>query len=308
MSISGISEMLSIGIVIPFLTTIVAPEIVYKYQIFKSLASLIGSPSNKELVIISGLMLIIISTITAVIRIVNSWLNCRIAALITSDISCLCFKNIINKDYSNQIQNESGEVISEMTNNIQHLNEIMNALFRLITAVIISIFLIICLLNISFSVALISFAVFGFSYLIILYISRPMLMKNSRVITKKNISIVKSLQEGLGATREVIINNLQEYYLDMFKNNVYPLRGKMAQNILISYYPRYILEAIGITVIAIIAIVQYSFNPEQPAFIAVLGAIAISAQRLIPSFQQMYSGWATINGFSAKLLTTKPMP
>jgi len=49
------------------------------------------------------------------------------------------------------------------------------------------------------------------------------------------------------------------------------------------------------------------------AVIPLLGALALGAQRLLPALQQMYSGWANLNGWSASLasiieLLEQPLP
>ena len=41
--------------------------------------------------------------------------------------------------------------------------------------------------------------------------------------------------------------------------------------------------------------------------IPVMGAIALGAQRLLPAFQQIYSGWASLNGMSVSLVTVLEM-
>ena len=79
------------------------------------------------------------------------------------------------------------------------------------------------------------------------------LLKNSKSIANAKSLQIKALQESIGGIREVIINGSQNLHLEIFKSADYPMRDKQAQNSFIAAAPRYIIEAIGLTLICILS-------------------------------------------------------
>jgi len=78
----------------------------------------------------------------------------------------------------------------------------------------------------------------------------------------------------------------------------------MASNVFIGGSPRFAMEALGMVLIALLA---YGVS-SQPGGVAtalpVLGALALGAQRLLPSLQQIFNAWAIIAGSQASLENT----
>ena len=165
---------------------------------------------------------------------------------------------------------------------------------QLSASFIISSFLIISLLILNFKVALISGLVFISSYLLIIFFIRRKLKVNSQVISNSNRSRVKALQEGLGGIRNVILERAQEFYTNLYRNSDYPLRIRESQNWFFGAAPRYILESIGLTFVALLGLILTSNPNNASEALPLLGAIAFGAQRLLPSLQMIYAQWASM--------------
>ena len=101
----------------------------------------------------------------------------------------------------------------------------------------------------------------------------------------------KSIQEGLGGIRNIILDNLQNLYTSIYFSVDTPLRKARAEANYLRMFPRYLLESIGLIIISIIGIISHN-NIEPSLEITILGTFALGAQRLLPAFQQIYSSWA----------------
>ena len=97
--------------------------------------------------------------------------------------------------------------------------------------------------------------------------------------------MVKFLQEGLGGIRDVLVNGTQPYYCKLYSDADTSFRRASADNVFISGSPRYIMEGIGITFIAIMA---YSISRSGgiEAAIPVLGAFAVGARKCSQPFNK----------------------
>jgi ABC-type multidrug transport system fused ATPase/permease subunit len=111
----------------------------------------------------------------------------------------------------------------------------------------------------------------------------------------------KAVQEGLGGIRDVLLDGTQSIYCDIYRRADYPLRMAMANNIFIAGGPRFFMEAVGMVLIATLA---YSLSYQEGGVASALpelGALALGAQRLLPTLQQIYAAWAGIAGSRTSL-------
>jgi len=125
--------------------------------------------------------------------------------------------------------------------------------------------------------------------------------------------MIKSLQEGLGGIRDVLIDGTQQFYCKLYRNADLPLRRASGNNQFIGGSPRYAMEAIGMTLIAGLAYVMTQQEDGMVAAIPVLGALALGAQRLLPALQQAYGAYSTIKGSKSSFedvlnLLDQPLP
>jgi ATP-binding cassette subfamily B protein len=153
-------------------------------------------------------------------------------------------------------------------------------------------------------VAAIAMLGFGTSYALITWRSRKRLRENSQRIAHEQTQLVKALQEGLGGIRDVLLDGTQPAYCDVYRRADMPLRRAQAANIFMAQSPRFLMEALGMILIASLA---FGLS-RQPGGIAtalpVLGALALGAQRLLPALQQGFAAWASIAGNQSALRDT----
>ena len=112
---------------------------------------------------------------------------------------------------------------------------------------------------------------------------------------------MKVLQEGIGAIKDVLLKSNQEIFINIFKKEERLLRNRQAENAFIAYFPRYMMESLGLLLIAIISYLLINEEDNISEVLPLLGVLAIGAQRLIPSLQQIYTNWAGIKDRSASV-------
>jgi len=173
--------------------------------------------------------------------------------------------------------------------------------------------ILLALLSVNPVIALVAFGGFGLIYLAIVGLTRKRLLKNGERISIESTNVIKSLQEGLGGIRDVLIDGSQEAYCQVYRNADRPLRSAQGANIFISQSPRYGMEALGMLLIIVLAYVLAQQADGLVKAIPILGALALGAQRLLPVLQQLYGGWSRMQGGKASLddtldLLEQPLP
>ena len=145
-------------------------------------------------------------------------------------------------------------------------------------------------------VALTASIVFGGAYIGIVRMNRSRYARNSAIIVAAQDDVVKALQEGLGAIRDVIIDGNQDFYARAY--SIANRRSRNAQNDshIRSATPKYILEAVGMLMICTVAFVLSKGESKLLGAVPVLGALAMGAQRLLPAMQVAFGSYSAIVG------------
>jgi ATP-binding cassette subfamily B protein len=137
---------------------------------------------------------------------------------------------------------------------------------------------------------------FGLLYGMVIRFTKTHLKDNSKTIADKSTQMIKSLQEGLGGIRDVLIDGTQQFYCKLYRSADLPLRRASGNIVFIGGSPRYAMEAIGMTLIAGLAYLMIQQEGGVVKAIPVLGALALGAQRLLPALQRAYSSYSQIKG------------
>ena len=130
---------------------------------------------------------------------------------------------------------------------------------------------------------------------------------------RESTQVHKSLQEGLGGIRDVLLDGTQPLYCDIYRQAIHALRHAQGSNAFIAQSPRYVMETLGMVLIAVLAY-GFSFQASGAGMILpVLGTLALGAQRLLPALQTIFAAWAAIVGNQASLADTlelldQPLP
>jgi ATP-binding cassette, subfamily B, bacterial PglK len=314
MIFGSLAEVISIGSVLPFLAALVAPEKIFQNPIAQPLIQIleISEPSQLllPLTIIFGLA-VIIANMT---RLLLLWISTRLSLATGADIGIGIYQKMLYQPYSFHCRRNSSEIISGVTSKSDSvIFLILIPILSIINSVIVMIAILIALFVVDTKMALIAVGSFSSIYGIMIYTKRNRLIKDSIVIANESINLVQALQEGLGGIRDVLIDGTQETYRKIYRKSDLALRHAQGNNIIIGIAPRFLMEAIGMILIALLAYFLSQRPEGVSSAIPILGALAIGAQRLLPVIQIIYQSWTSMRGGQALLqdaieLFDQPLP
>ena len=146
-----------------------------------------------------------------------------------------------------------------------------------------------------------------------MYITRRQLEKNSKTIAVQSTQMFKSLQEGLGGIREVLLHQAQKFYCKIYRDADIPVRKAYANSDFIGGSPKYAIEALGMILVAALAYSMTNQSDHPFGAIPVLAAFALGAQRLLPTLQQSYLSYTTMKRSTSSfedviVLLEQPLP
>lgn len=295
MLISGIAELVSLGLVLPFLLVLSEPERLWDQPITRAVSTQLGFSQASQLLLPATLAFGAAVLLAAIIRIANLWVNGRFAACVGTDLSCEAYGRTLYQPYQAHLKRSSSTVISGITVQINKTVNSVNSFLQLITSAVVAVALLVGLLIIDAQVAIASAMLFGSVYLVLVLTARRELLANGKKIVVASTLQLKALQEGLGAIRDVVLDGSQQAYLKIYSQADRPQRILSAKNGFIGSYPRYALESLGMVAISLVGYLLVFQRGSGAGVIPLLGSFALGAQRLLPAFQQIYIGWATLN-------------
>ncbi len=291
---SAIGEIVSLAAVIPFLSVLSDPYRLWQISWIKNVAIKFQITSSQDLLLPTTVVFGLAAVMSAAIRLVSLWLNGRLAAAVGSDLSCEAYRRTLYQPYSVHLQLNSSQVITTVTTQTLQVVAVINAALQLITSLMVAIGLIITLLAINWLMACTSIAVFSLAYTTLSITSKKQLVANSQRVSKYTKIQHRLIQEGLGAIRDILLEGNQDRYLEVYREVDLPMRLRQAQSAFLGTFPRYGLEAISLILISLLALLFASGKGGSTSMLPTLGSMALGAQRLLPSLQQIYSNWALI--------------
>ncbi len=311
---ASFAEIISIGAVLPFLGALTSPDHVFQHPLSQPFIEVLGLTGPGQILLPLSLAFGVAVLLAGGMRLLLLWVTTRLSFAIGADLSFSIYSRTLYQPYSVHVARNSSEVIagiSSKTHNVTY--NIIVPVLTLISSGIMLVAILLALLSVNPFIALVSFGGFGLIYVGIIGLTRRRLLSNGERIAIESNNVIKSLQEGLGGIRDVLLDGNQAIYCRVYRNADLPLRSAQGANIFISQSPRYGMEALGMLLIALLAYVLAQQADGLVKAIPVLGAMALGAQRLLPVLQQLYAAWSAIQGGKASLYDTldlleQPLP
>jgi ATP-binding cassette, subfamily B, bacterial PglK len=314
MVIASLSEIISIGAVLPFLGVLTAPEHVYQHALMQPVIQILALTEPRQLILPLTILFIITALLAGVIRLILLYAMTRLSFATGADLSINIYRRTLYQEYEVHVSRNSSEVINGIiTKTGMVIGGVISPTLNLISSIILLVAIMGALFAINPTIALSASIGFGLLYWLVVRYTKTHLKDNSKTIADRSTQMIKSLQEGLGGIRDVLIDGTQQFYCNLYRNADLPLRRATGNNLFISGSPRYVMEAIGMTLIAGLAYVMTQQESEIVTAIPVLGVLALGAQRLLPALQQAYGAYSAIKGSKSSFedvlnLLDQPLP
>lgn len=311
---AALAEIFSIGAVLPFLGVLTAPEKVFVHTAVQPIVQAFGLVTPQQLLAPLTIAFCVAVFVASFMRLLLLWASTRLSFAVGADLGISIYRRTLYQPYAVHLARNSSEVISGISGKANGI--IYTTILPILTLVSSCVMLIIilsALLAIEPVIAVVAFGGFGLIYLLIIRLTRKRLLVDSERMSKESVKVIKSLQEGLGGIRDVLIDGSQVTFCEIYRDADLILRRAQGRSVFVSASPRYAMEGLGMLLIIALA---YSLAQQQDGVqsaIPILGALALGAQRLLPVLQHAYSSWAGIQSGQASLrdaleLLEQPMP
>ena len=314
MVVASMAEVLTIGIVVPFLTALAEPARILAHPLAQPLLQALNITEPASLLLALAAAFCTAAVLAGLLRSSLLWSTTRLSCATGADISIGIYRRTLYQPYLVHVARNTSEVVAGVTIKTNHvISNVFSPALTLVSSAIMLLAVVAALLAVDPVVAVAAFAGFGLLYVTVALATRKRAAADSERISTELNQAIKSLNEGLGGIRDVLIEGAQEVYCDEYHSSDLKMRHAQASLLFVSQFPRYLIEALGMVLIALIS---YSLTLREGGIVGavpVLGALALGAQRLLPVLQQAYAAWSSIQGGRSQLRDTvelleQPLP
>lgn len=285
--LTAVIEVAAVSTILPFLSFLSGDQTRTSSFFEDIIIAIIDTPPNIAFWAAIFVLITIVANITRVTLLI---FQTRLSQRIGSELASRVYHSITNKNFEWHQQQNTSTLISNITIKIDNvINKFVNPLFEISSSLIILIGLAVFLIALNPYIITCVLITYSFLYFVVsLLIKKPVLKKGLEINDKLD-QFVSIVSETLKTFKSIIIYDKKQSFEYNFDKLNYDYRKSVGDVTILGLAPRYLFEAIGICLVAIIAYVMVSLNNYSfEKIIPFLGAFALGGHRIIPLMQRIY--------------------
>ena len=287
MFFSMLLETIGISSMIPLIGYFTSENILLPFNLNLNQTLLNSGIPEKNILNFILIFIIIIFTIKNIYIGLYSWLESKFGYKVRFDLGIRLFKNYLHSPYLFHLSNNSSNLITNIVQECAMYGYALIALSTLLTEIFIIIGLIIFLLIIKPSETLVVIFV-GFIASFTFYFG----LKNivSRLGKKRELAEkrkMKSLQQGLGAIKDIIFYKAQRNFINHFRSNSEDVAEVGFKMHFLQKLPKIWFEIVTIFIMISVIFLLSSKGTESNAIMATIGLFLLVSIRIIPSINRI---------------------
>ena len=296
MLVAALAEVVSLGLVIPFLAALSDPSKVLEQSIARSVFEFFGLSQSHDAVRLNlTIAFALAAMMSGLLRFLLIYVSAKVNYGVVHELGREVFRRALHQDYASHIKRNSSEIVGAIAK-VDVVAWGLTMFSSSITAFVMASAILLTLLLIAPWVSFGVLGGIGTIYLGITLITRQQLKFNSAIKNDAYSGRVQAVQEGLGSMRDMILDRSQRLFTERFNKIDRAMRSAEASNAIISPSPRFGVEALGMVLIASVAFYLTQKNESFVDALPILGVLALGAQRLLPLVQQIYQGVSYLIG------------
>ena len=283
-----------IAAIVPFLALLAGRPAYETLPLLARLLDWLGQLAPGNPLLAAAILFALTALTTGALRLALLWVSQTFAFGMGHELAVEIQRRLLHQSYLFHLNHHSSELLSSL-DKVDHL--IFNLVLQVIQAIsatLIALFVITVLMSLDPLSATLAAVLIGGLYSLALLAARRRISAHAKVIGSAYQERLKSVQESLGSIRDLILDRSQEIQVERFRIIDERFMRAQAGTAILIAAPRVLVEAMGLILIALLAVGIAGRPGGFVAALPIIGALALGAQRLLPLFSQLYAGWANL--------------
>jgi len=296
--ISSIFELLSIVSISPFVAVLFNKKLIFSNIYINTVYSFFGFVSEENFLLFLGIVSFFILLFVAIFSALANYVIISYSQNYGYELGNRLFKFYLEKKWIFHLKNSKNELISKIqVDIIRFTNEILRPLLIINSKIILAVFIFFLLAFVNWHLALISIVFFSLFYVSFYIFIRKIILLNSINISARSSERIKILNESFYGIKQIFLSDLRDYFYKKFFITNKIISKSLADNLILSQIPKNLLEILSLfLIIFVILFLTKVFNNDFFLIFPIVAIYSLSAFKLIPALQQIYTSFVTIKG------------
>ena len=291
-------EIVSVASIIPFMALVGDVSQLQQDTIIAQVYQASSITSESEFVFLLGVGVLLMLVISAMVSMFTIWRLSIFANKVGIEIADRLYNNYIKQDWLFHASGSSAQLIKKIaTETLRVTNAVLMPLMQINAKIALAFFMSLGILIYDPKVAIIGLSVLSIAYFILFKMVRKRLQNNGEVISEMNEKRFRLMNEGFGGIKDVLLLGRDNDFIRRFSQAGSAFAFSQGTNQALAYVPRYFIELIAFaSMIMLVLYLISSHNGDLGMVLPIISVYAVAIFKLLPAFQQIYVGTATIKG------------
>tara|TARA_B100001057_G_scaffold441050_1_gene475373 strand:+ start:580 stop:2310 length:1731 start_codon:yes stop_codon:yes gene_type:complete len=290
-------EMLSIGLLLPILTTLTNSENTQfmNFNFIFEIFNFQEKYEKKEIIIFFTSGLLIIYFVKTIFLNFLSWYQSKYINYLVAEIKYKLFKKYMYQDYTFHLRRNSSKLIQNIINESELMVNVFFQSFVTFTSELLVIFGISLILILIEPVGFImSMTIFGTISIIFMKFTKKKVKKYGDQRFKNVTTSIKTLQQGVDGIKAVKLAGNELEFLNYFNKSVNKIADIATKMLILTTIPRFYLEFLAVLsltgLIFFLLILNYSFS----SLLVIVGLFSAAAFKILPSVNKILNSFVNM--------------
>ncbi|TVP60701.1 MAG: ABC transporter ATP-binding protein [Halomonadaceae bacterium] len=293
--IMAVLETIGVASIMPFLAVMGDPQAIHSTPYLAALYDFWGFTSAQGFLLALGIGAFAVVLFSAVFRILTTYAINRYTHMRRHSISERLLETYLRQPYAFFLNRHSSDMAKSILSEVDQLiNNVFKPGFDAIAYTVVAMAIILFLVVNDPWLALAAGLVVGGSYLLVYSLVQKRLTVIGRERAAANKARFTAAGEALGGIKDIKLLGREQAYLARFRPSSLRFSRHQATNATLSEAPRYLIEAIGLGAVILLALVLMARTEGFGEVLPLLGLYAFAGYKLLPAAQRIYGGMAKL--------------
>lgn len=295
MAFAEIAGVVSIG---PFMALVGDISQLQGEGILADLYRATGLEDPRDFLFWVGIGVLVVLAVAACISTFTVWRLSMYGAQVGAELGNRLFRHYMHQSWLFHASGSSSQLTNRIAQESTRITgQIINPLMQMNAKLVMALFMTLAIFLYNPLVAITGFLLFSGTYMLLYKTVRRRLVRNGRHISEAQQMRFKLMGEGFGGIKDALLLGRQKVFTDRFQVECEKFAAAQGTNLALGQVPRYAMEFIAFG--SIIFLVLYLLSAHEGnlgEILPVLSVYALAGFKLLPAFQQAYTGLSQIRG------------
>jgi ABC-type multidrug transport system fused ATPase/permease subunit len=258
----------------------------------------IGLEKPRDFLFWLGIGVLVALTVAACISMFTIWHLSMYGARVGAELGNRLFKHYMHQPWLFHASGSSSQLTNRIAQETQRVTaQIINPLMQMNAKLVMSLFMALAIFLYNPLVAIAGLLLFSSAYTLLYTTIRRRLVRNGHHISEAQQMRFKLMGEGFGGIKDALLLGRQKIFTDRFQVQCEKFAAARGTTQALGQVPRYAMELIAFG--GVIFLVLYLLSAHEGnlgEILPVLSVYVLAGFKLLPAFQQVYTGLSQIRG------------